>query len=184
MEMLQGNNDILSELITLANSVRAELDKGVNSETIKINLQEEQGYLNVSIISATEMANISFNAQDNLRPTVGDHNSHADILNDQQGYRIGTISGSGWKIAGLADDSVVSYYRETAETPLGRIETSGVWNSSAIWARQWQSLLAVGVNGDVMGKIGVRQLFQEVPRERYFSLFVLVPLSEIKCLSL
>jgi hypothetical protein len=184
MEIIQGTNSVLSELITLANEVRAELDKGVDIESIKSNLEKKQGYLNVSIISATEEANIRFNARNNYEPTIGDHNSHTDVLFDKQGERSGTINGSGWKIAGLADNSVVSYYRETAETPLGCIETSGIWNSSAIWARQWQSLLAVGISGDVMGKLGVRQLFQEIPREKYFTLFVLVPINEIKSLSL
>ncbi|MEX5715760.1 FAD-dependent oxidoreductase [Serratia ureilytica] len=77
---------------------------------------------------------------------------------------------------------MVSWYHETAETPLGRIETAGIWNSSAIWAGQWQSLFAAGVSGDVMGKIGVRQLYQDIPREKYLTLIVLLPLDQIKSL--
>ncbi|WJV63931.1 hypothetical protein PCO86_08070 [Pectobacteriaceae bacterium CE70] len=180
MEIIQGNNNVLSELITLANWVRAEIDKGIAPGEIKIKIFKERGYSDVSIISVTEIANINFNAKNTHGPSVGDQNSHTDFFIDHKGHHAGTITGSGWKIAELANNSVVSYYHETAETLLGRIETSGVWNSSAIWAREWQSLLAVGVSGELMGKIGVRQLFQEVPREKYFTLIVLVPINQIK----
>lgn len=183
MEIIQGNNNVLSELIMLANWVRAELDKGLAVSDIEKTLASNKGYKNATVISVTEMANINFNAKTQNGPTVGDANSHVDQFIDDQGKSAGTMTGSGWKIAALADDSVVSYYHETAETPQGRIETSGIWNSSAIWASQWQSLLAVGVSGDVMGKVGVRQLYQEIPREKYRTLLVLVPLDQIKTLT-
>lgn len=183
MEIIQGNNNVLSELIALANWVRAEIDKGISASEVEKLLVLNKGYKNTTVISVVEMANINFNAKTKNGPTVGDANSHVDQLIDNQGASVGTMTGSGWKIASLADSSVVSYYHETAETPQGRIETSGIWNSSAIWASQWQSLLAVGVSGDVMGKVGVRQLYQEIPREKYRTLLVLVPLDQIKSLN-
>ncbi|MCS3605642.1 allene oxide cyclase barrel-like domain-containing protein [Erwinia rhapontici] len=183
MEIIQGNNNVLSELIALANWVRAEIEQGSSVTEVEHSLAENKGYANATVISVVEMANIHFNAKTNSGPTVGDANSHVDHFIDERGELAGTMTGSGWKIAALADNSVVSYYHETAETPQGRIETSGIWNSSAIWASQWQSLLAVGVSGDVMGKVGVRQLYQEVPREKYRTLLVLVPLDQIKKLT-
>lgn len=182
MEIIQGNNNVLSELIALASWVRAEIGKGFSVSQVEGLLASNKGYANATVMSVVEMANINFNAKTKNGPTVGDANSHMDHFIDDRGEPAGTITGSGWKIAALADNSVVSYYHETAETPQGRIETSGIWNSSAIWASQWQSLLAVGVSGNVMGKVGVRQLYQEIPREKYRSLLVLVPLDQIKTL--
>lgn len=182
MEIIQGNNNVLSELISLTNWVREEIEKGAGINDIERDLALNHQYGNVTIVNVTEMANINFNAKTKSGPTVGDANSHVDQFIDESGNQVGSMTGSGWKIAALPDNSVVSYYHETAETAVGRIETSGIWNSSAIWASQWQSLLAVGVSGDVMGKIGIRQLFQEIPREKYRTLIVLVPLNQIKSL--
>ncbi|MGP0854664.1 allene oxide cyclase barrel-like domain-containing protein [Serratia sp. CY84636] len=182
MEIIQGNNNVLSELITLGDYVRELIGSGKSTAEIERVLASKDGYKNVTILSVIEMANITFNAKTNNAPNVGDANSHTDLLVDQQGRDIGTMKGQGWKIASLSDDSVISWYHEAAETPLGRIETAGIWNSSAIWAGQWQSLFAAGVSGDVMGKIGVRQLYQDIPREKYLTLIVLLPLDQIKSL--
>ncbi|MFZ4831859.1 allene oxide cyclase barrel-like domain-containing protein [Rouxiella sp. Mn2063] len=184
MEIIQGNNNILSELIALANRVRDNLNKGEKPGDIENNLKESGEYNNVTIISVVEKANITFNAKTQNGPNVGDVNSHRDSLIDPEGNNIGTMIGSGWKIATLADDSVVSWYHETAETLRGNIEISGVWNSSAIWAGEWQSLFAAGVSGEVMGKIGVRQIFQAIPREKYLTLIVLLPIDQIKSFSI
>ncbi|AYO38124.1 MULTISPECIES: allene oxide cyclase barrel-like domain-containing protein [Serratia] len=182
MEIIQGNNNVLSELITIGDQVRQKILSGNKPADIELALQKNEGYNNVTVISAIEMANITFNAKTKSGPNVGDANSHTDQLFDEEGRDLGTMTGSGWKIASLADGSVVSWYHETAETPLGRIETSGIWNSSAIWAGQWQSLFAAGVSGDVMGKIGVRQIYQDIPREKYLTLIVLLPIDQIKSL--
>ncbi|CAI1667415.1 Uncharacterised protein [Serratia marcescens] len=182
MEIIQGNNNVLSELIMLGDYVRELIGSGKSTAEIERVLASKDGYKNVTILSVIEMANITFKAKTNNAPNVGDANSHTDLLVDQQGRDIGTMKGQGWKIASLPDDSVISWYHETAETPLGRIETAGIWNSSAIWAGQWQSLFAAGVSGDVMGKIGVRQLYQDIPREKYLTLIVLLPLDQIKSL--
>ncbi|HIB1631528.1 TPA: allene oxide cyclase barrel-like domain-containing protein [Salmonella enterica subsp. enterica serovar Muenchen] len=179
MEIIQGNN-ILSELILLGDYVRQLIKKGRQIAEIENDLKKEKGYENVTIFYVIEMANIKFKAKANDSPNVGDVNSHADILVDYQGHNIGTMNGQGWKIASLPDNSVVSWYHETAETPQGRIEIAGVWNSSAIWAGKWQSLFAAGVSGDVMGKIGIRQIYQDIPRKRYLTLMVLLPLEQIQ----
>ncbi|MFI8417081.1 allene oxide cyclase barrel-like domain-containing protein [Serratia sp. NPDC078593] len=180
MEIMQGNNNVLSELIMLANNIRQQLFAGRQSVDIERELKEKEGYHNITIISVVERANITFNAKTESGPNVGDANSHTDQLVDERGQDFGTMTGSGWKIAALTDGSVVSWYHETAETPLGNIETAGIWNSSAIWAGQWQSLFAAGVSGDVMGKIGVRQIYQDIPREKYLTLIVLLPIDQVK----
>lgn len=182
MEIIQGNNNVLSELITLGNQVRGKILGGKKSAEIERVLEKETGYKNVTVISVVEIANIKFNAKTESGPNVGDANSHIDQLLDEQGHNIGIMTGSGWKIASLADGSVLSWYHETAETPLGNIETAGIWNSSAIWSGEWQSLFAAGISGDVMGKIGVRQIYQDIPREKYLTLIVLVPVDQIKSL--
>ncbi|OKB68341.1 hypothetical protein BHU62_02405 [Serratia marcescens] len=182
MEIIQGNNNVLSELITLGDYVRQLMNASKDATEVERILESNDGYKNVTVFSVIEMANITFKAKTDNAPNVGDANSHTDLLVDKQGRDVGTMKGQGWKIASLPDDSVVSWYHETAETPLGRIETAGIWNSSAIWAGQWQSLFAAGVSGDVMGKIGVRQLYQDIPREKYLTLIVLVPLDQIKSL--
>ncbi|AUO04345.1 hypothetical protein C0558_22140 [Serratia marcescens] len=182
MEIIQGNNNVLSELIALGDYVRQLISSGKEGNDIEHILATKDGYNNATVLSVIEMANITFKAKADNVPNVGDANSHIDRLVDKQGHDIGTMKGQGWKIASLPDDSVVSWYHETAETPLGRIETAGIWNSSAIWAGQWQSLFAAGVSGDVMGKIGVRQLYQDIPREKYLTLIVLLPLDQIKSL--
>jgi len=184
MEIIQGNNNVLSELITLANRVRDNLNKGDKSEAIEKMLARNGEYNNVTVISVVEEAHIKSNAKSQDGPNIGDVNSHRDILIDAEGNNIGTMTGNGWKITTLADDSVVSWYHETAETLLGNIEISGVWNSSAIWAGQWQSLFAAGVSGSVMGKIGVRQIYQAVPRKKYLTLIILLPLDQIKSFSM
>lgn len=182
MEIFQDNN-ILSELIVLGNNVRQLIEDGKDIAEIENVLEINNGYKHVTVLYVTEIANIKFKAKTNSSPSIGDVNSHTDLLVDYQGNNIGTMSGQGWKIASLPDNSVISWYHETAETPKGKIETAGIWNSSAIWAGKWQSLFAAGVSGDVMGKIGVRQIYQDIPRKKYLTLIVLLPLAQIRSLT-
>jgi hypothetical protein len=175
--MMQSlEHDMMSTLVGLANLARAEIEAGASLDAAKQLIADRIGNPNVVLLSLLELSEIQFKAKAEDRPSVGDVNSHDDRWLDDQGVEIGTIRGEGWKIATLGED-IVSYYHETAETIYGRIETSGIWNSSAIWRRGWQSLFATGVSGDVTGMFGVRQLFQEVPRTRYRAFVLLIPIA-------
>lgn len=169
------DQDMMSNLVGLANLARAQLNLPDGLNKARQIVAERIGTDRLVILSLLELSDIQFKAQADDRPTVGDVNSHVDRWVGDDGVEIGTISGEGWKIASLSQD-VISYYRETADTRFGRIETAGVWNSSAIWGGRWQSLLATGVTGEVTGMIGVRQLYQEVPRERYRAFVLLIPI--------
>ncbi|AGK50879.1 hypothetical protein BTI_5244 [Burkholderia thailandensis MSMB121] len=168
--------DMMSSLVALANLARAQLGQPDGIETARQAVAERIGHDHMVIIPAVELCEIKFKAQADDRPSVGDVNSHNDRWVGDDGDELGTICGEGWKISRL-DDDVVSYYRETAETKFGRIETAGIWNSSAIWQGRWQSLFATGVSGEVAGMFGVRQLYQEVPRLRYRSFVLLIPIN-------
>ncbi|CAM3822690.1 allene oxide cyclase barrel-like domain-containing protein [Xenorhabdus thuongxuanensis] len=173
MPMLK--NDMMSGLVQLANLARTELETSSAPEKAREAIARCLGHDRAVIISMLELSDIKFQAKADDRPSVGDVNSHTDRWIDDDGNEVGIICGEGWKIARFGED-IISYYRETAETKLGRIEISGIWNSSAIWQKQWQSLFATGVSGEVAGMFGVRQLFQEVPRQRYRAFVLLIPL--------
>ncbi|MDN7671431.1 hypothetical protein QZM22_02570 [Burkholderia oklahomensis] len=166
---------MMSTLVGFADLARARLDAGAGMETARQTIAERIGNENVVILPAIELCDIKFKARADDRPSVGDVNSHTDRWIGDDGTELGTVRGEGWKIASLGRD-VISYYRETADTTLGRIETAGIWNSSAIWQSRWQSLFATGVSGAVTGMFGVRQLYQEVPRIRYRSFVLLIPI--------
>ena len=170
-----NEQDMMSNLVSLADLARAQLDLPDGFNKARQIVAERVGTDRIVMLPLRELSDIQFKAQADDRPTVGDVNSHIDRWIGDDGVEIGTISGEGWKIASL-DKDVISYYRETADTRLGRIETAGVWNSSAIWQGRWQSLFATGVTGEVTGMIGVRQLYQEVPRERYRAFVLLIPI--------
>lgn len=175
--MMQSlENDLMSTLVGLANLARTKIEAGASVDEAKRLVAEQIGNPNVVILPLLELSEIKFKAKAEDRPSVGDVNSHDDRWLDDQGVEVGTIRGEGWKVATLGED-IISYYHETAETVYGRIETSGIWNSSAIWRRGWQSLFATGVSGDVTGMFGVRQLYQEVPRERYRAFVLLIPIA-------
>ncbi|KVD82535.1 hypothetical protein WS62_23140 [Burkholderia sp. ABCPW 14] len=169
------NNDMMSTLVGLANLARVRLNEGAGMKAARQTIAERIGNENVVLIPALELCDIKFKAEADDRPSVGDVNSHTDRWIGDDGAELGTVRGEGWKIASLGQD-VISYYRETADTTLGRIETSGIWNSSAIWQSRWQSLFAAGVSAAVTGMFGVRQLYQEVPRVRYRSFVLLIPI--------
>ncbi|WP_226383252.1 allene oxide cyclase barrel-like domain-containing protein [Burkholderia mayonis] len=166
---------MMSTLVGLANLARARLNEGAGMKAARQTIAERIGNENVVLIPALELCDIKFTAEADDRPSVGDVNSHTDRWIGDDGTELGTVRGEGWKIASLGQD-VISYYRETADTTLGRIETSGIWNSSAIWQSRWQSLFAAGVSAAVTGMFGVRQLYQEVPRVRYRSFVLLIPI--------
>lgn len=172
------NGDLMSCLVKLANFARIQLDSTKNLERTLEIVAECIGHDRIFIISAFELSNIEYKAILDDRPSVGDVNSHTDLWTDDCGNEIGSVHGEGWKISKLGDD-IISYYKETANTKFGRIETSGIWNSSAIWNKKWQSLFATGVSGDVAGMIGVRQIFQELPRQHYRAFVLLIPIEKI-----
>lgn len=97
MEIIQGNNNVLAELITLGDYVRELISSGKDTAEIERVLASKDGYKNVTILSVIEMANITFKAKTNNAPNVGDANSHTDLLVDQQGHDIGTMKGQGGK---------------------------------------------------------------------------------------
>lgn len=173
--MRASEPDMMSSLVGLATLARAEMAQSGGIDKARQTLAERFGLGRVVIISAVELCEIRFKALAEDKPSVGDVNSHTDRWIDEDGAELGTVHGEGWKIASLGQE-VISYYRETATTGLGRIETSGIWNSSAIWNGRWQSLLATGVTGEVTGMFGVRQLYQEIPRERYRAFVLLIPI--------
>lgn len=119
-----------------------------------------------------EHANISFHAASTEGPTVGDRNTHVDEL-FAGSHRAGTITGSGWKVVDSADEHVWSYYSEEVVTDEGTIQTSGWMDSTVVWAGQWQTLHAVGTSGRYLGLVGVRQIRQIEPRERFQANIVL-----------
>jgi hypothetical protein len=173
--MSMVKNDMMSALVRLANLARTALSTSGEEENARETVTKLVGHDHVVIISALELSDIKFQAKLLDQPSVGDVNSHRDRWVDDNGHEIGNVCGEGWKIACFGQD-VISYYRETAETRLGRIEIAGMWNSTAIWQKQWQSLPAMGVSGEITGMLGVRQLYQEIPRQRYRAFVLLVPL--------
>ncbi|WP_145932797.1 allene oxide cyclase barrel-like domain-containing protein [Amycolatopsis bartoniae] len=120
-----------------------------------------------------EEAHIEFRAADAHGPTVGDHNSHNDLLTDPSGREIGTIVGNGWKVYRRPDGHVISYYQEEITLDAGTIRTSGWMDSTAVWSGAWQSLHAVGIGGDLLGMVGVRQIRQVRARELFTANIVL-----------
>lgn len=170
-----ANNEMMSSLVKLANLAREELSATGSEQQARDVVTKIIGHDHFVMLNLLELSEIKYQAEKDDQPSVGDVNSHTDRWLDDSGREIGTISGEGWKIAQFGED-IISYYRETAETALGRIEVAGLWNSSAIWQKQWQSLPATGVSGDVTGMFGVRQLFQETPRKRYRTFILLLPL--------
>lgn len=176
MSSIKG--DLMSCLVKLANFARIQLDSTKNLEKTLEIVAKYIGHDRIVIISAFELSNIEYKAILDDRPSVGDVNSHTDLWTDDCGNEIGSVYGEGWKISKLGDD-IISYYKETANTKFGRIETSGIWNSSAIWNKKWQSLFATGVSGEVAGMIGVRQIFQELPRQHYRAFVLLIPIDKI-----
>lgn len=59
MEIIQGNNNVLSELIALGDYVRQLISSGKEANDIEHILATKDGYNNATVLSVIEMANIT-----------------------------------------------------------------------------------------------------------------------------
>jgi hypothetical protein len=122
-----------------------------------------------AILNHTEVCDLDYRAVVAGELNAGDTDTYTcELLDAEDENVIARNVGVSWKTHNRTSDGhLLSYYRERFTFDDGIVETAGWIDIDAIEGGAWQSLHAVGITGAYHGKVGVRELWQEIKRRQF-----------------